>query len=226
MAVSTIHLPTRAVTHLAYTGWSIGGLTLLMHNHVHNNGVLKKQWRWLDMIFPYTVEPLVGHTWDSYHYHHVKVLYVENNGMLHCRTSMDQTDMYATQDQEICPLRYDTNGMMFCASSTTTDASSCSYGQGFLCISSKEGRQILQCVFIGEVSSYTFYIAMYRLSPRATLWMFLISFALLRFALMVGNWDQHALVDEVDLSSDFRTSITMINVIASLPGHYLQHSGI
>ena len=56
---------------------------------------------------------------------------------------------------------------------------------------------------------------MYRLNPRAATWVFLLPFAILRFALMVGNWGQHALVDEVDPNSDFRTSITMIDVMVS-----------
>lgn len=44
---------------------------------------------------------------------------------------------------------------------------------------------------------------------------FLLPFVLLRLALMVGNWGQHALVDELDPSSDLRTSITMLDVMVS-----------
>jgi hypothetical protein len=69
-----------AVVHLAYTGWWIGSFTLMMHNHIHNNGILKSSWAWLDRSFPYIVEPLMGHTWDSYYYHHVKHHHVESNG--------------------------------------------------------------------------------------------------------------------------------------------------
>lgn len=68
------------VLHLAYTAWCVGAFTLLMHNHIHNNGVLKKSWAWLDVSFPYILEPLMGHTWDSYYYHHVKHHHVESNG--------------------------------------------------------------------------------------------------------------------------------------------------
>lgn len=67
--------------HTAYSAWCIGSFTLLMHNHIHNNGVLAKNWAWLDMTFPYVLEPLMGHTWDSYYYHHVKHHHVESNGM-------------------------------------------------------------------------------------------------------------------------------------------------
>ena len=55
-----------------------------------------------------------------------------------------------------------------------------------------------------------FLYTMYKLNPKAATWVFLLPFAILRFALMVGNWGQHALVDETDPNFDFRTSITMI----------------
>ena len=65
-------------------------------------------------------------------------------------------------------------------------------------------------VFVSEGSSYMFLYTMYKLNPKAATWVFLLPFAILRFALMVGNWGQHALVDETDPKFDFRTSITMI----------------
>jgi len=40
-------------------------------------------------------------------------------------------------------------------------------------------------------------------------------FLLLRLGLMVGNWGQHAFVDEVDPDSDFRSSITLIDVTSN-----------
>ena len=68
------------IAHSLYTFWCIGSFTLMMHNHIHNKGVLAKGWRWLDFSFPYVLEPLMGHTWDSYYYHHVKHHHVESNG--------------------------------------------------------------------------------------------------------------------------------------------------
>jgi hypothetical protein len=94
-----------AIAHLAYTGWCIGSFTLLMHNHIHNNGVFKKSWRWLDIAFPYIVEPLMGHTWDSYYYHHVKHHHVEGNGMYRRKARNRSTDVSLVQGQEISRLR-------------------------------------------------------------------------------------------------------------------------
>lgn len=68
------------VLHLGFTGWCIGPFTLLMHNHIHNDGVLKPHWAWLDKMLPYILGPLMGHTWNSYYYRHVKHHHIEGNG--------------------------------------------------------------------------------------------------------------------------------------------------
>ncbi|KAI9641989.1 hypothetical protein NHQ30_009859 [Ciborinia camelliae] len=57
-----------------------GPFTLMLHNHIHNNGVLVKNYAWLDKTFPYLLEPLMGHTLHSYYYHHIKCHHVEGNG--------------------------------------------------------------------------------------------------------------------------------------------------
>lgn len=61
-----------ALLHWMMQSYYCGPFTLLLHNHIHNNGVLSKQYAWFDRCFPYVLEPLMGHTWDSYFYHHVK----------------------------------------------------------------------------------------------------------------------------------------------------------
>ncbi|KAG9986375.1 acylamide-delta3(E)-desaturase, partial [Aureobasidium melanogenum] len=48
------------VIHTVYTVWCAGAFTLLMHNHIHNGGVLKKEYAWFDLTFPYLLEPLMG----------------------------------------------------------------------------------------------------------------------------------------------------------------------
>lgn len=64
------------------------------------------------------------------------------------------------------------------------------------------------------------YLMLYLLTSRAnlyaTIYTFLLPFLLLRLSLMAGNWCQHALVDEVDPDSDFRSSITLIDVAVNL----------
>ncbi len=53
-----------------------------MHQHIHMRGVLAKKFPLtiLDRIFPHILDPLMGHTWNSYYHHHVKHHHVEGNG--------------------------------------------------------------------------------------------------------------------------------------------------
>lgn len=47
---------------------------LMMHQHIHMRGVLAKRnpWRIIDFVFPFITDPLFGHTWNTYFYHHGK----------------------------------------------------------------------------------------------------------------------------------------------------------
>jgi hypothetical protein len=58
-----------------------------------------------------------------------------------------------------------------------------------------------------------YFLARWNFKP--TLFVFLLPFFILRLGLMIGNWGQHALVDDVDPNSDFRSSITLIDVPVS-----------
>jgi hypothetical protein len=46
----------------------------------------------------------------------------------------------------------------------------------------------------------------------ASLVVFVVSLIQIRLALLIGNWGQHALIDEVEPTSDLRSSITLIDV--------------
>lgn len=71
---------------------------------------------------------------------------------------------------------------------------------------------------MSELAAYVFLWCCWRFGDaRATAWVFLVPLVLMRFGLMVGNWGQHALVDEVEPDSDFRSSITLIDVAVSFP---------
>lgn len=67
-----------------------------------------------------------------------------------------------------------------------------------------------------ELGSYVFLFAMAKWQFKPALFTLLIPFGIMRIGLMLGNWGQHALVDEVDPNSDYRSSITLIDVPVSL----------
>lgn len=188
------------ILHTIYSFWCAGSFTLLMHNHIHNNGVLAKDWYWLDVSFPYVLEPLMGHTWDSYYYHHVKHHHVEGNG---------PDDLSST-------IRYQRDSAWSFAQY---------WGRFFFLIwldlpmyFFRKGKANLAIrAFLSEAASYAFLYQMtFRVNGRASVFVLWIPFMLMRLGLMVGNWGQHAFVDEIDPDSDFRSSITLIDVPVSI----------
>lgn len=184
------------VLHVAFGFWCTGSFTLMMHNHIHNNGVLSKDWAWLDLTFPYILEPLFGHTWDSYYYHHVKHHHVEGNGP----EDLSSTIRYQ-RDDLLNFLHYWARFFFFIWLDLP------------LYFIRKNKPKMAAKAFFSEAASlgFMYYMTAY-VNSRAATFTLLIPFILLRLGLMVGNWGQHALVDEIEPDSDFRSSITLIDV--------------
>ncbi|GIJ99544.1 hypothetical protein Aspvir_001677 [Aspergillus viridinutans] len=158
--------------------WFAGTYTLMKHQYVHMNGVLAPKYRVFDRLFPYLVDPLVGHTWNSYYYHHVKHHHVEGNGPA------------------------DLNSTMWYDRESITD---------FACYPKYALKTALW-----EGSNYYFIYLMWRyVNHRAAFCVFILPLLTLRLGLMAGNWGQHAFVDPDDPTSDFRSSITLIDVASN-----------
>jgi hypothetical protein len=184
-----------AIPHLLLTAWFTSSFTLLLHNHIHNNGVLSKKYAVFDFTFPYILEPLMGHTWDSYYYHHVKHHHVEGNGP----DDLSSTLRYQ-RDSIIDFLAYEARFLALCWAELPLYF----LRKGKYTLAFKSG--------FSELSSYLFMYLMTHWKFRPALFVLILPFCLLRLVLMIGNWGQHALVDEADPNSDLRSSITLIDV--------------
>ncbi|KAF1989391.1 fatty acid desaturase [Aulographum hederae CBS 113979] len=190
------------IAHLIMTGWYIGTYTLMMHQHIHGNGILSQThpfWSRFDKFFPFILDPLHGHTWNTYYFHHVKHHHVEGNGP----HDLSSTIRYQRDD----PLHF-----------------AHYVGRFFLLIwidlplyflRKRQPLMALKCA-ASEFSSYTFLYLLFRFaSPLATTFALLLPLGAMRVGLMVGNWGQHAFVDEVSPASDFRSSITLLDVASN-----------
>ncbi|KAG9237369.1 fatty acid desaturase-domain-containing protein [Amylocarpus encephaloides] len=184
-----------AFAHIVYIVWCSGAFTLMMHNHIHNNGVLSKKYAAFDWTFPYILEPLMGHTWDSYYYHHVKAHHVEGNGP----DDLSTTICYQ-RDSWRAFLHYEGRFLLLCWFDLP---------RYFI---KKNKYNIAARVAVTELSSYAMMAFLARVNFRPAFFVFILPFIVLRIGLMIGNWGQHALVDDVDPDSDFRSSITLIDV--------------
>lgn len=188
-----------AILHVAMQFWYMGAYTLLMHQHIHARGVLAKRFSLIDKSFPFILDPLMGHTWNTYYYHHVKHHHVEGNGP----EDLSSTMRYQ-RDEFRDFLQY--------------------FGRFFIAIwielslyfLRKKRPTMALGVMCSELGTYALYYAASCINARATVFVFLLPVMVMRFALMVGNWGQHAFVDTEQPDSDFRSSITLIDVAVSL----------
>lgn len=186
------------VVHWLMQTWYSGAFTLMLHNHIHNNGILAKEYTWLDNMWPYILEPLMGHTWNSYYYHHVKHHHVENNGP----GDLSSTLRYQ-RDELLHFLCYVGRFLAFVAIELPL----------YFFRNNKPSLAIRSAIF--EFASYGLIYLLAQCNLRSTVFVLIIPLLQLRVGLMIGNWGQHALVDEQDPDSDFRSSITLIDVPVS-----------
>ncbi|KAI1186005.1 fatty acid desaturase [Nemania serpens] len=185
------------ILHVLLQGWYIGTYTLLRHQHIHQRGVLaKRSWmQFFDYVFPYVMDPLMGHTWNSYFYHHVKHHHVEGNGP----DDLSSTVRY--QRDNIWHFLHYVGRFYF-----------------FIWLDLplyfvRKGRWAMGLrVAFWELLNYAAIIFLLHFDFRPALFTFLVPLLIMRLGLMVGNWGQHAFVDADEPDSDYRSSITLIDV--------------
>ncbi|KAK3369787.1 fatty acid desaturase-domain-containing protein [Lasiosphaeria ovina] len=184
-----------AVLHMLMQATYIGPYTLLKHQHIHQNGVLNRRFSLLDSLFPYVMDPLMGHSWNSYFYHHVKHHHVEGNGP----NDLSSTIRYQ-RDSLVNFLHYLGRFYFFVWLDLPR----------YFWRSRRPVLAAKSCFW--ELGTYAAIYAAWRFNHAAAVVVLIIPLSLLRIALMVGNWGQHAFVDENEPDSDFRSSITLIDV--------------
>ncbi|KAL7795851.1 hypothetical protein V8C37DRAFT_373641 [Trichoderma ceciliae] len=190
-----IHGCIHAIMQVYY----VGTYTLMMHQHIHQHGILSKKYATFDKLFPYITDPLMGHTWNSYFYHHVKHHHVEGNGP----NDLSSTIRYQ-RDDIFHFLHY--VGRFFCL--VWLDLP--------LYFAQKGRRGLAARAAAWEFGTYFFYYTMATfINRQATIFVYIIPFLLLRLGLMAGNWGQHAFVDPDEPDSDYRSSITLVDVASN-----------
>ncbi|KAI1322179.1 fatty acid desaturase [Xylariaceae sp. FL0255] len=185
------------IFHVAMQGWYIGAYTLLRHQHIHQRGVLaRRSWmRIFDQAFPYLLDPLMGHTWNSYFYHHVKHHHVEGNG---------PDDLSST-------IRYQRDNIWHFLHYVGRFYVLIWLDLPLYFIRKGKMTTALRAAF-WELSNYAAIVLLLKLNFKAALFAFLIPLMVMRLGLMIGNWGQHAFVDADEPDSDYRSSITLIDV--------------
>ena len=97
----------------------------MLHNHIHNNGVLARKYARLDRIWLYVLQPLMGHTWDR------NITTMLNTTMSKTTASETSRQLFAINET-----------ILFISSAMSVDLCYL-FGLSFLFIFSEEGRQVL-----------------------------------------------------------------------------------
>jgi hypothetical protein len=189
-----------AACHWLLEIYYAGPFTILLHNHIHNNGLLARKYAWFDQLFPYLLGPLLGHTPNSYYYHHVRHHHVEENGP----EDLSSTIRYQ-RDELFDFMVYLGRFLAFVWIELPL----------YFFRRRKYGLAFKSFMF--EVSSMAVIFCMIQYDLRPTLFVFLIPLIQMRIFMMIGNWGQHAFVDEAEPKSNFRSSITLIDSQVSFP---------
>jgi fatty acid desaturase len=78
-------------------------------------------------------------------------------------------------------------------------------------LSKRKRRSLMIRCVLGELTFFAAVAGLVYLDWRATLVVFILPFVITRFAMMAGNWGQHAFIDAASPENCYRNSITCIN---------------
>ncbi|MEO5930746.1 MAG: fatty acid desaturase [Candidatus Kapaibacterium sp.] len=174
-------------------GVFLGPFILMLHNTSHRR-LFRPRYAWMRHYIPWVLGPLFGETPDTYYAHHIGMHHPENN----------------LDDDLSCTMRYQRDSLG-------------DFGRylfrfmirvvpDLAVYLRRHDRAVLRRrMLAGEISYYTTVAALLFVDWRATLIVFVIPLLFTRFAMMSGNWAQHAFIDPADPANCYRNSITCIN---------------
>jgi hypothetical protein len=182
-----------AVVHLAIVIYFMGPFVLMLHNTSHRR-LFKRPWSWMNQYIPWVLGPFFGETPETYFAHHVGMHHPENN----LDDDISSTMRYQ-RDSVVDFLRYFLRfffGVLFELTRYL----------------GRKGRRTLmiRCV-LGELLFSFGVLGLFFVNWRATLCVFFLPYVITRFAMMAGNWAQHAFIDRAAPDNCYRNSITCIN---------------
>ncbi len=174
-------------------GVFLGPFILMLHNTSHRP-LFKPRYRWMRHYIPWVLGPFFGETPDTYFVHHIGMHHPENN----------------LEDDLSCTMRFQRDSigdfmryfLRFFAA-VVPELS--------IYLWKRKRYKLLRRVVVGELSYFLVLGLLLWLDWRATLIVFVFPLVFARFAMMTGNWAQHAFIDAADPENCFRNSITCIN---------------
>jgi hypothetical protein len=182
-----------AAVHIGLVLYFFPPFVLMLHNTSHRR-LFKAPWDRLNLVIPWVLGPFFGESPETYFTHHVGMHHPENN----VHPDLSATVGYQ-RDSVLGFARY------FLRFFFGTPIELPLYFWG------TRRRALMVRTVVGELSFYVLAVLLSFVEWRAVLVVFVVPFVSARFAMMAGNWAQHAFVDRAAPENSYRNSITCIN---------------
>lgn len=167
--------------------------TLMLHNTSHN-ALYKPAYSFMNNYIPWFLGLFFGQSPKTYLGHHVGMHHAENNLPID-----DSSTMKYQRDSFIDFMKY---YWTFIFAGIINLANYFTFRK-----QPKKRAMVLK----GEAFYFLLIIGLAFISVKASLMLFFAPLMIIRFAMMAGNWGQHAFLDHRTPGSSFRNSITCIN---------------
>ena len=183
-----------AAVHLALVIYFLGPFVLMLHNTSHRR-LFRRPWGWMNNYIPWVLGPFFGESPETYFGHHVGMHHAENN----LAGDLSSTMRYQ-RDSAWHFARYFLRFFFLGIVEVT------------LYFVRKRRRNLMIRFVVGELVFLVGLVTLFVFVDwRAALVVFLLPFVIARFAMMAGNWAQHAFIDPASPENNYRNSITCIN---------------
>lgn len=183
-----------------------GRFGLMLHCISHRK-LFKKGYTWIYNWIIWGVCPFFGHTPETYFVHHMAMHHVENN--MHDDAS---STLPYRRDSIWGFMSYSGRFLLL------------GFRDTFMYFFSRQRKKWYMRLSYGELSFYLFCVVMCFVNLHATLWVFIIPFVFARIVMMLGNWVQHAFVDENNLEHNTINCInTKYNHVCWNDGYHIVH---
>ena len=184
---------TLAVLYAVALLWYTGPFTLMLHNTSHRP-FFKRKYKLGNRFIPWILCPFMGQSPDTYFSHHIGMHHAENN----LEPDLSSTMKYQ-RDSFIDYTKYYVHFLFLGVIQLIQ------YHQ------QKKKKKFLKQTIIGELTFMSIWIILALFNLKATLLVFILPTIIVRFAMMSGNWAQHAFIDAREPENNYRNSITCIN---------------
>ncbi|HLK36514.1 MAG TPA: fatty acid desaturase [Polyangiaceae bacterium] len=182
-----------AAVHLALVVYFFAPFVLMLHNTSHRR-LFRRPWGVLNHYIPWVLGPFFGESPETYFAHHIGMHHPENN----LEDDLSTTMPYV-RDSVVGFARYFLKFFLFALPTLAT-------------YHLRRGRRALMVrTVVGEFVFFALVGGLLFVNWRATTVVFVAPLFIARFAMMAGNWGQHAFVDRDAPDNCYRNSITCIN---------------